>query len=108
MLCFGLVFLGFVITVKRACYAEFFVSRNFKIAKKYWLSLPFPPQFYSSRTLHIVKIFIFPSASIIFFVDFSLMFLITCVIYTSIVTLFDCLISSFYWLQNIFACEEFI
>lgn len=33
------------------------------------------------------------------------MFLITSVIYISIVTL-DCLISSFYWMQKVFRCEK--
>lgn len=34
------------------------------------------------------------------------MFLITCAIYSPIVTLFHCLISSFYWLQKVFTCEK--
>lgn len=100
-LCFGPVYLGFVITVKWGFYAETFASRNSK-TEKYRLFLPFPPQFYSSRTLHAIKMFTFPSASVIFFVDFSLVVNI----YISIVTLFDCLISNFYWLQKVFTCEK--
>lgn len=56
--------------------------------------------------LHSVKMFTFPSASVIFFVDFSLVVLITCVINISIVTLLDCLNSSFFWLQKVFKCEN--
>lgn len=98
------MFLGFVITVKSGYYAESFVSRNSKIDKILGFSA-FPPIILWQQNTSHLKCLHSPLPLSYFFVDFSLMFLITCVIYISIVTL-DCLISSFYWLQKVFTREK--